>query len=84
MLRTLNERCLATSSVAFTLQAVITKADAIPPEDIEQVIPKIRRQIFEAAPTCLPPIITSALMRPQFGIEETRRSIVEACGLGSE
>jgi GTP-binding protein len=83
MLQSLNDRCLAPAGSAFTLQAVITKADAITPEQVEHVIPKMRGQIFEVAPTRLPPIITSALMRPQFGIEETRRSIMEACGFGT-
>jgi GTP-binding protein len=84
MLKSLNDRCLSSAAgSALTLQAVITKADVILPEQVEQIIPKMRKQIFDAAPTCLPPIITSALMRPQFGIQEMRGSIIEACGLGS-
>jgi GTP-binding protein len=83
MLQSLNAQCLASAGSRFTLQAIITKADAISSEEVSEVIPKMRKQIFEAAPVCLPPIITSAFMKPQFGIEETRKSIMEACGLGN-
>jgi GTP-binding protein len=82
MLQSLNDRCLSSASSILTVQAIITKADAVSPEQAEKIIPMMRRQIFEGAPACLPPIITAALMRPPFGIEETRRSILEACGLG--
>jgi GTP-binding protein len=82
MLHTLNEQCQAFSGTRFTLQAVITKADTVPVDQVATMIPKMRQQIFEAAPFCLPPIITSATMQPRFGIEEMRRSIVEACGIG--
>ncbi|KAJ7483341.1 P-loop containing nucleoside triphosphate hydrolase protein [Mycena latifolia] len=66
----------------YTLQAVITKADCIPNTSLGQVIPTIRKQIFESAPLCLPPIITSAVMRPMFGIDTVRANIAEVCGLG--
>ncbi|KAJ7080727.1 hypothetical protein B0H15DRAFT_786966 [Mycena belliarum] len=66
----------------YTLQAVITKADCIPNSSLGQVIPTIQKQIFENAPLCLPPIITSAVMRPMFGIDAVRANIAEACGLG--
>lgn len=82
MLRSLNDRCLASAGSRFTLQAVITKADTIPIEQVDKIIPMMRKQIFEAAPTCLPPVISSVRMKPQFGIEEMRKSIVEACELG--
>ncbi|KAJ6568407.1 P-loop containing nucleoside triphosphate hydrolase protein [Mycena vulgaris] len=65
----------------YTLQAIITKADSIPDKSLGQVIPTIQKQIFEAAPLCLPPIITSAVMRPMFGIDKVRANIAEACGL---
>ena len=77
MLESLNERCKA----SLSLQAVITKVDAIPSADVSKAIAKMRTQIAEAAPMCLPAILTSASMRPPFGIEEVRRSIVEACNL---
>jgi GTP-binding protein len=78
MLKSLDDKCQG----SLTLQAVITKADTIPPGNASKVIAKMRSQILQAAPTCLPAILTSANMRPQFGIEEVRNSIAGACGLG--
>ncbi|KAJ7114083.1 P-loop containing nucleoside triphosphate hydrolase protein [Mycena epipterygia] len=69
-------------SQPYTLQSIITKADCIPNQSLGQVIPKIQKQIWEAAPLCLPPIITSAVMNPMFGIDAVRANIAEACGLG--
>ncbi|KAJ6465170.1 P-loop containing nucleoside triphosphate hydrolase protein [Mycena vitilis] len=66
---------------SYTLQSIITKADCIANKSVGEVIPKIQKQIWEAAPLCLPPIVTSAMMRPMFGIEEVRANIAEACGL---
>jgi hypothetical protein len=63
----------------FTLQSVITKSDCIPLPQVSQVIEGLRKGIWEAAPLCLPPIITSAAMSPPFGIEEVRQNIAEAC-----
>jgi GTP-binding protein len=82
MLRSLNKQCQAISDAQFTLQAVITKADTIPPGQVATAIPKMRKKIFEIAPFCLPPIITSANMQPRFGVDEMRTSIIEACGIG--
>lgn len=65
----------------YTLQSIITKADCIPDSSLGKVIPQIQKQIWEAAPLCLPPIITSAVMRPSFGIDAVRANIAEACGL---
>ncbi|KAJ7145137.1 P-loop containing nucleoside triphosphate hydrolase protein [Mycena crocata] len=65
----------------YTLQAIITKADCIPDKSLGKVIPKIQQQIFEAAPLCLPPIITSAMMQPKFGIDAVRANIAQACGV---
>ncbi|KAF5385800.1 hypothetical protein D9615_002193 [Tricholomella constricta] len=65
----------------FTLQAVITKADCIPSDKVSETITKLRKDIWEAAPLCLPPIITSATMNPPFGIEKVQANIAEACGL---
>ncbi|KAG5642159.1 hypothetical protein DXG03_003543 [Asterophora parasitica] len=65
----------------FTLQAVITKADSIPGDKISETITKLRKDIWEAAPLCLPPIVTSATMSPPFGIDEVRQNIADACGL---
>ena len=77
MLESLDQKCQG----SLTLQAVITKADTIPPGSAAEVIGKMRTQIVQAAPTCLPAILTSASMKPPFGIEEVRKSIAEACSL---
>jgi GTP-binding protein len=65
----------------FTLQSIITKSDCIPLPQVSQVIEALRKGIWEAAPLCLPPIITSAAMSPPFGVEEVRQNIAEACHL---
>ncbi|OBZ73989.1 putative GTP-binding protein EngB, partial [Grifola frondosa] len=78
MLQSLNEQC--SGGVKFTLQAIITKADMLLSGG-SPVIKNIQKEIFEAAPNCLPAIITSVLNSPYFGIGDVRRSIVEACGL---
>ncbi|KAG6906923.1 hypothetical protein DXG01_011349 [Tephrocybe rancida] len=65
----------------FTLQAVITKVDTIPPDRIPETIARIRKDIWEAAPLCLPPIVTSASMSPPYGIDDVRKNIADACGL---
>lgn len=81
MLRALDEQCQSSAGLKFTLQAVITKADTIPVGKINTHIPKMKRDIFEAAPTCLPTIITSAGEHPFFGVEEVRKAITEACSV---
>ncbi|KAF9554950.1 P-loop containing nucleoside triphosphate hydrolase protein [Agrocybe pediades] len=65
----------------FTLQAIITKADTVPIANLEQVIAGMKKDIWEAAPLCLPPIVTSAEMRPPFGVDLVRQNIAQACGL---
>lgn len=80
MLQHLDEKCQGSES-NLTLQAVITKADTVPSKDLSSRISKMRQQINEASMNCLPPIITSSNTSPPFGIEEVRKSIVEACGL---
>ncbi|KIY44989.1 P-loop containing nucleoside triphosphate hydrolase protein [Fistulina hepatica ATCC 64428] len=64
----------------FALQSIITKADCLPSGREQDVVDLIRYDIQEAAPTCLPPIITSALMKPAFGIQDVRASIQRHCG----
>jgi GTP-binding protein EngB required for normal cell division len=78
MLQSLDEKC---RDAKFTLQAIVTKLDTVPPGDAAKVVARMRTQVFEAAPTCLPVILTSANMQPPFGIEEVRKSVAEACGL---
>ncbi|KAH9479766.1 putative GTP-binding protein EngB [Psilocybe cubensis] len=66
---------------AFTLQSIITKADTVPTAKLQGTISNMKKDIWDAAPLCLPPIITSAEMSPPFGINQVRQSIAEACGL---
>jgi GTP-binding protein len=65
----------------FTIQAVITKGDTIPSLDGQDALGRIRQNIFEIAPLCLSPILTSAEMKPPFGIDTLRHNILSACGL---
>ncbi|EKM82210.1 hypothetical protein AGABI1DRAFT_105518 [Agaricus bisporus var. burnettii JB137-S8] len=66
----------------WTIQSVITKADTIPSSEMRTAIASIRNQIQEAAPMCLPPIITSTEMNPTFGTDQVRQNILDACGIG--
>ncbi|KAK7031700.1 putative GTP-binding protein EngB [Favolaschia claudopus] len=81
MLKHLSETLLKDGAQTYTLQSIITKVDCIPSDSLSQVIPKIQKQIWEAAPLCLPPIITSAAMRPMYGIDAVRKNIADVCGL---
>lgn len=65
----------------FTLQAVITKVDLAPSNQVAASIARMKKDIFAAAPLCLPPILTSCEMDPPFGIDKVRKNIAEACGL---
>jgi GTP-binding protein len=67
----------------WTLQAIITKADTIPYKHLPTVISEIRKEIHNAAPLCLPAIVTSTNMNPPFGIYQMRENIVDACGFGT-
>ncbi|TFY68278.1 hypothetical protein EVG20_g3619 [Dentipellis fragilis] len=81
MLRDLDTRSQSWEGNKWTFQAVLTKADKATQTDAPDRIAKIREEIFEAAPTCLPPIVTAAGLSPPFGITEVRNSIAEACGI---
>lgn len=82
MLQNLDQQCQSSGGLKFTLQAIITKADSLLKTKAPAgAIERIQEDIFEAAPTCLPAIVTAALKQPHVGIEEVRRSITEACGL---
>ncbi|KAJ2917099.1 hypothetical protein MD484_g3309, partial [Candolleomyces efflorescens] len=65
----------------FTLQSVITKVDLVPSNQIAATVEKMKKDIFAAAPLCLPPLLTSCEMDPPFGIDKVRKNIAEACGL---
>lgn len=62
----------------FTIQAIITKADMIP-HDGQGLLERVRKNILDAAPLCLPPIVTSAQMKPPFGIDTLRHNILSVC-----
>ena len=83
MLEDLNYRCETSIQTdrPITLQAVLTKADLLTGSS-NQNIQQLQRNIFEAAPLCLPAIITASSKRIEHGIPEVRRSILEACGIG--
>lgn len=81
MLRSLEEKCQDPGNARkWTLQAVITKADAIE-GDALSVIRKIQKDIFDTAPLCLPGIVTAVSKRAQIGIDTVRYNMIEACGL---
>ncbi|KAJ7803205.1 hypothetical protein B0H14DRAFT_2889605 [Mycena olivaceomarginata] len=82
MLSYLSDTILKDGAQKYTIQSIITKVDCIPTESLGQVIPKMQKQIWEAAPLCLPPILTSAMMRPMHGIHAVRKNIADVCGLG--
>lgn len=65
----------------FTLQSIITKADAVPTAGLQDVLTQMKKDIWEATPLCLPPIVTSAEMSPPFGLDLVRNNIADACGL---
>ncbi|KIM44777.1 hypothetical protein M413DRAFT_442740 [Hebeloma cylindrosporum] len=82
MLSMLSESLVTARGVQpFTLQAIITKADTVPVDQLEPVIAKIREDIWAAAPLCLPPIVTSTEMSPPFGVDLVRHNIANACSL---
>ena len=83
MLEDLNSRCETSIQTdrPITLQAILTKADLLSGSS-RQDIQKLQREIFEAAPLCLPAIITASSKTFEHGVPEVRRSILEACGIG--
>ena len=64
----------------ITLQAIFTKCDLLD-RRAQEKLQRMQQEIFEAAPLCLPGIITAA-SNAQVGIDKVRQSIVDACGLG--
>ena len=78
MLKHLSEEMISSEDgrQRYTIQAIITKGDEIANKEM---ITTLRQEIWEMAPLCLPPIVTSVRMHPPFGIDEVRRNIVEAC-----
>ncbi|KIJ65222.1 hypothetical protein HYDPIDRAFT_88928 [Hydnomerulius pinastri MD-312] len=83
MLNELDAQVQSSGGTNFTLQAIITKADLLR-GDGRQKVDSLKKAIFQAAPTCLPPIITAFPPRgTPFGIDLVRRSIIDSCGLSS-
>lgn len=80
MLRHLDKKVQSGES-RWTLQAIITKTDLVSCHNLDAAIKGITHAIFENAPTCLPPIVTASLKSNGLGVNDVRRSIVEACGL---
>lgn len=81
MLAELDSRVQQLGGTKFTLQAIITKADQLGDSGREHV-DQMKNAIFEAAPTCLPPIIAACPPNgSKFGIELVRKSITDCCGL---
>ena len=80
MLQDLDNK-VQTGQVSWSLQTIITKADLVSRHNLDTTIDGIKRTICENAPTCLPPIVTSSLKSDGPGVNDVRRSIVEACGL---
>ncbi|KAM5530814.1 hypothetical protein V8D89_013543 [Ganoderma adspersum] len=81
MLHSLDEQCQASGGVNWTLQSIITKTDALRTGELLNAVKTIQRDIFESAPTCLPPILTSVHNFPHMGVDDVRQSIQEACGV---
>ena len=79
MLQSLDERVQASAGLKFTLQAIITKADTISDRKLASSIVQMRKDIAEAAPTCLDPIVTSTAKYPYIGIDAVRNAIMQAC-----
>ncbi|KAG1776622.1 P-loop containing nucleoside triphosphate hydrolase protein, partial [Suillus placidus] len=81
MLSSLDAQIQSLDGTRWTLQAIITRADALQTNGRAQ-INKIEQDIFRISPTCLPPIITSCPSKGiTFGIDEVRKSISHACGI---
>lgn len=81
MLAELDSQVQKSGGTKFTLQAIITKADQLGDLGREQV-DQMKNSIFQAAPTCLSPIITACPSKgSDFGIELVRKSITDCCGL---
>ncbi|KAG2346853.1 P-loop containing nucleoside triphosphate hydrolase protein [Suillus weaverae] len=81
MLSSLDAQIQSLDGTRWTLQAIITRADALQTNGRAQ-INQIEQDIFRISPTCLPPIITSCPSKGiTFGIDEVRKSISHACGI---
>lgn len=80
MLQDLDHK-IQSGDAMWSLQAIITKADLVSSHELDATEESMKRSILENAPTCLPPIVTASLKSDGLGVNDVRRSIVEACGL---
>jgi GTP-binding protein len=82
MLEHLNEKCQNSlaNNRPMTLQAIFTKCDLLR-ADAQGELQRMQKEIFETAPLCLPGIVTATSNGLRIGVEEVRRSIIDACGL---
>ena len=65
----------------YTLQAIITKVDLVPANDLATSLSSIQKDIWKSAPLCLPAIVTSTTMSPPFQIDLVQKNIADVCGL---
>lgn len=82
MLGLLHQRVQDAFGVGFAYQAVFTKAEGDDAHPQSARARMLVEQIHEVAPTCLPPVFTSAQMGT--GIDDLRRAVGEACGLAEK
>lgn len=84
MLQHLSKQCELAQAGGkhITLQAILTKADALDERTARSQVQEAQGLIFEAAPMCLPAIVSACGKSAQLGIDSVRASIVEACGVG--
>jgi GTP-binding protein EngB required for normal cell division len=65
----------------FTLQAIVTKSDRLPPRALSTCVSFIQKAIWRTAPLCLPVIVTSTSKESPLNVDLVQKNIAEACGL---
>jgi len=65
----------------FTLQAIVTKSDCLPPQTLSTCVSLIQKAIWRTAPLCLPVIVTSTSKEYPLNVDLVQKNIAEACGL---
>ena len=83
MLQHLNDKLHASvgTRAQLSLQAILTKVDTIPANDASTMIKQIQSDIFQYAPICMPPLLTTITPKFAFGVDMVKASIVETCGV---
>ncbi|KZV92001.1 P-loop containing nucleoside triphosphate hydrolase protein, partial [Exidia glandulosa HHB12029] len=82
MLELLHQRVHNAHGVGFAFQAVFTKAEGPDARAGSPRAKELLQQIHQIAPTCLPPVFTSAHLGT--GIDDLQLAIGEACGLAEK